>query len=211
MATVSSYVYLMVEADGRAFKIGTSIDPKMRSFQLHNVIDYDRSLQFRFDGRQAAKAERMLHFLFRASRQTREKADGHTEWFDIQCFALVKQFLWTMRDLVGWADWSPIIPQTNASPASGQAVAATQAASRKALEAARKALESAQREEREVRRKIAAAQLEEARIKALTDRGLSAAAVKKPVGRKASRPKSGPVRSVPLSEHIRTMQREGRW
>lgn len=202
MAATSSYVYLFVEADGRAFKIGTSIDPKTRSFQLHNEIDYDLSLQFRFDGRQAAKAERTLHFLFRSSRQTRPRADGSTEWFDIDCLAMVKDFLWSMRDLVGWTEWSHVIPQTAAAPATATAVSTARFQSRKALDAAQRAVREAREQEQAMRRKRAAAELEAARVRLLTDCGMSVDQAKKPVGRKA-KAKPAPVRSITLDEYRR--------
>lgn len=210
MAILSSYVYLMVEHDGRAFKIGTSIDPKMRSYQLHNVIDYDRSLQFKFDGRQAAKAERMLHFMFRGYHQKREKADGYTEWFDIDCLSLAKRFLWTMRDLVGWTEWSVIAPTGGIAKSPDQAKTITEAAARKALADAHREIEAAQALERVVRRKIETARLEATRIRALTDRGLSAGQIKRP--RKAKRAPE-PVKTISLGHlHPMSAQRDpGRW
>lgn len=213
MAVLDSYIYLMVESDGRAFKIGTSLNPIARSYQLHNVIDYDRSLQFKFQGRQAAKAERMLHFLFRTNRQTREKADGSTEWFDIDCLALTKQFLWTMRDLVGWVEWSALNPVGKAPGATPAAVALTDAAARKALHEAQLEVERQKVMERTVRRKLEAARLAAERIKALTDRGLSAGQVKGTKSEKGRKRRPEPVRTIRLGHlHPLSVQRDPkRW
>lgn len=105
-----SFVYLLVEEGGLAFKIGHSVDPTGRCKKLPNQIDYSRSLQFSFGGRQARAAERLLHFLFRKHRQTRPRCDGSTEWFDIACHEAAKRFLWVNRELVDWIDWSVVNP-----------------------------------------------------------------------------------------------------
>lgn len=105
---MTSYLYLLVEHDAPAFKIGISKNPLIRSYQLANTIDLSRSVQFLFDGPQAAAAEKVLHFLFRAHRLDRLKSDGYTEWFDISCHEQVLAFLRSMRAEIGWQTETPV-------------------------------------------------------------------------------------------------------
>lgn len=210
--SVISYVYLLVEEDGRAFKIGHSVDPAGRCKVLPNRIDYSRSLQFSFGGKQARAAERLLHFLFRKHRQVRPRCDGSTEWFGIECHDAAKRFLWVNRDLLDWIDWSVVDP---GQPAGRKRPQMTEAQARRVAEQteARVMAKAAEQMKAEKARELVEAR--KRRI-AEADAALAAEYAKRGLppprkGRKHPGRKPEPVKHVSLSHlHPMSVQRDPR-
>jgi hypothetical protein len=107
------FVYLLVDADAPAFKIGITGDPSTRIAALNQNINRSQSLQIRLESRHDMRGlERTLHFLFRGARYERDQSDGggFSEWFQIRVFASVVHFVRENRELIGWRRIEPITP-----------------------------------------------------------------------------------------------------
>lgn len=99
-----SYLYLLVAADQSSFKIGVSINPTQRMSDLPGDFDRQRSVQFKCDAQEVYKVEKTLHFLFRKHRTEKSFGDGYTEWFSIDCFNDVKNFIQNNQALLSWTE-----------------------------------------------------------------------------------------------------------
>lgn len=76
-------VYLLVNSEHSAFKIGVSNDPHRRMRLLPVTADVTASLEIRLTDGSARRAEHLLHHLFRHQRFEMHPGDGYTEWFEI--------------------------------------------------------------------------------------------------------------------------------
>jgi len=85
-----SYVYLLLSTDGDKFKIGKADDVYSRYSTLKKYwgeIDFNKSMQIRCNKKQVHSLEKTLHFIFdNYNIDMQSNADGHTEWFDSDCF-----------------------------------------------------------------------------------------------------------------------------
>lgn len=90
----AAYVYLAPSEDRQRFKIGWARQPRLRLAQLpHATISQGVRLVGCPSDHIARRIEKTLHFLFEGHRVELERADGHTEWFAIECFAEVVALL----------------------------------------------------------------------------------------------------------------------
>lgn len=87
-----SILYILVNKEQSAFKIGISRHPHYRAKTLPVEIDTERSLEIEVHDGNAHKAERVLHYLFRHWRYDMPRGDGYTEWFRIDALAEVIAF-----------------------------------------------------------------------------------------------------------------------
>jgi hypothetical protein len=85
-------LYILVNKEQSAFKIGISRHPHYRAKTLPVEIDTERSLEIEIHDGNAHKAERMLQYLFRHRRYDMPRGDGYTEWFQIDALAEVLSF-----------------------------------------------------------------------------------------------------------------------
>lgn len=104
-----SFVYLLPNQNGDAFKIGVSLKPAQRGAQLPQDLNWSKSLQVPMmaDGN-AYKVEKLLHYLFRDYSREMPTGDGYTEWFSIEVWGGVLAFLAEQRDLLGVGDAQPV-------------------------------------------------------------------------------------------------------
>ena len=58
-----SYLYLLQNQSGDAFKIGVSLDPARRGAQLPQELNWGQSLQVPMRGGDAYKVESALHYM----------------------------------------------------------------------------------------------------------------------------------------------------
>lgn len=103
-----SYLYLLVGSNGGGFKIGVSVDPSQRMAALPQEFDIAKSFQIKFGVKNAYRVEKTLHFLFRKYHISKERCDGYTEWFSMDCFEDVHDFISSQRDLLEWTHFEPI-------------------------------------------------------------------------------------------------------
>lgn len=83
-------LYLLVSEDGTMFKIGITQNIGGRVSQLEadwGQIGVNRSYIVAGDDMRMRSLEKMLHFLYDSHNIEHDNhKDGHTEWFDIDCF-----------------------------------------------------------------------------------------------------------------------------
>lgn len=103
-----SYLYLLVDGAGDGFKIGVSADPSQRMTTLPERIDVTKSFQIKCGEKNSYRVEKALHLLFRNHHLKKERGDGYTEWFSMECFEAVQDFIRSQRDLLGWTHFEPI-------------------------------------------------------------------------------------------------------
>jgi hypothetical protein len=103
-----SYLYLLVDGAGDGFKIGVSTDPSQRMASLPERIDVTKSFQIKCGEKNSYRVEKTLHLLFRNHHLKKERGDGYTEWFSMDCFEAVQDFIRSQRDLLGWTHFEPI-------------------------------------------------------------------------------------------------------
>jgi|SRR5690242_17045370 hypothetical protein len=89
----SRVLYLLVNSERPAFKIGVSISPHKRIASLPDDIAVSESYEVRFADDSAYRAELVMHHLFRHRRFDMPRGDGYTEWFDIAALPEVIQFI----------------------------------------------------------------------------------------------------------------------
>lgn len=89
----SRVLYLLVNSERPAFKIGVSISPHKRIANLPDDIAVSESYEVRFADDSAYQAESVMHHLFRHRRFDMPRGDGYTEWFDIAALPEVIQFI----------------------------------------------------------------------------------------------------------------------
>ncbi len=104
-----SFVYLLRNKTGDAFKIGVSFDPVQRGAQLPQKLDLEKSLQVSMAGGNAYKVESMLHYLFREYSQSMPFGNGYTEWFVIDAWLDVLAFLDDQKELLGVGDVQAVV------------------------------------------------------------------------------------------------------
>jgi hypothetical protein len=103
-----SFVYLLLNREGDAFKIGVSLNPAQRGAQLPHDLDWSKSLQVPMAGGNAYKVEKLLHYLFRDHSREMPTGDGYTEWFSIGAWGGVLAFLAEQRDRLGIGGTQPV-------------------------------------------------------------------------------------------------------
>lgn len=103
-----SYLYLLVDGSGDGFKIGVSVDPAQRMFSLPETFDVTRSYQIKCGVKNSYRVEKMLHLLFKKYRLEKQRGNGYTEWFSMECFDAVNDFIRSQRDLLEWENFEPI-------------------------------------------------------------------------------------------------------
>jgi hypothetical protein len=86
-------IYLLHEKNQPRFKIGIAKDILCRGLDLPEAIDFESSFYVICSGLSAGKIEGMLHSIFSQYNVKKPRADGYTEWFSMECFEQVKQFL----------------------------------------------------------------------------------------------------------------------
>lgn len=96
-----TYLYVLLNSAGDAFKIGVSVDTTRRIAALPQSIDVQRSYQYEITTGDAFKAERTLHYLFREHAAKQPFGAGYTEWFDIAALPAVLAFAEQHRDSLG--------------------------------------------------------------------------------------------------------------
>lgn len=104
------YLYLLVAKDRLSFKIGVSKTPETRMRTVAGNFDYAQSWQVLCDEGTAYRIEKTLHFLFREHQLSLTRADGYTEWFAMDCFSDVLQFLHDHRGKLGWLSMAQANP-----------------------------------------------------------------------------------------------------
>jgi len=110
-----SYLYLLVDSEGVGFKIGVSNNPSQRIATLPERIDTAKSVQIKCGEKNSYRVEKVLHLLFRNHSLKKERGDGYTEWFSMDCFEAVQDFIRGQRDLLAWTHFEPI-PQLAHKP-----------------------------------------------------------------------------------------------
>lgn len=106
---LEQYLYLLVAEDNASFKIGVSKTPETRMRSVAGSFDYGQSWQIQCRDGTAYRIEKTLHFLFRQHRIEVERSDGYTEWFAMDCFNKVLQFLHDHHQDLDWLSAAPII------------------------------------------------------------------------------------------------------
>lgn len=125
---IMSYLYLLRNKLGDAFKIGVSLEPARRGGQLPQELDWDRSLQVPMCGGHAYKVESALHYLFAAHSREMPIGDGYTEWFDIAVWSDVLAFLVEQRERLRIGEAEPVtFPLTRTRPVLAEIEARRQA------------------------------------------------------------------------------------
>ncbi|HKT26566.1 GIY-YIG nuclease family protein [Dyella sp.] len=93
-------LYLLVNEEHSAFKIGVSHRPHQRISRLPNNIDVSSSYEVRFRDGSAYEAERVLHHMFRQKNFDMPRGEGYTEWFDIASLEDVLRFIENQKHLL---------------------------------------------------------------------------------------------------------------
>lgn len=91
-----AFVYLLVNSEHTRFKIGFSIDPLQRLKSIATKIDMDYSRQVSCTPSDVRRLEKVLHAWFDDFRIHPDLIDdpqGHTEWFEINCWDKVISYL----------------------------------------------------------------------------------------------------------------------
>ena len=109
---LSKNLYLLVNLEESAVKVGVSVNPRNRSAALPVPINFGRSLEVELlDGSAARSVERMLHYLFRDRKRPMPYGDGHTEWFQIEALPEMVRFLEDQTERLGVAKVRPLSPR----------------------------------------------------------------------------------------------------
>lgn len=103
-----SYVYFLRGKNVPAFKIGVSCDPVKRIAALPQKIDIASSFMAPVVSGREHKAEQVLHYLFRDYSYKMEYADGYTEWFAIEVWREVLDFISSQKERLGLGEVCPI-------------------------------------------------------------------------------------------------------
>ncbi|WP_301233865.1 GIY-YIG nuclease family protein [Pandoraea cepalis] len=112
-----SILYILVNKEQSAFKIGISRHPHYRAKTLPVEIDTERSFEIEIHDGNALKAERALQYLFRHWRYDMPRGDGFTEWFRIDALAEVMSFARAHADKLGIGHIRALkVPDRPASP-----------------------------------------------------------------------------------------------
>lgn len=108
------YLYLLLNREATAFKIGVAFQPLARGAQLRQSIDSEKSLQVPMAGGSAIKVEKVLHYLFQSYAFEMPRGDGYTEWFAMNALGDVLEFLDEQKDRLGIGVPEPIPPKASA-------------------------------------------------------------------------------------------------
>jgi hypothetical protein len=110
-------LYILVNKEQSAFKIGISRHPYYRAKTLPVDIDTERSLEIEIRDGNALKAERALQYLFRHWRYDMPRGDGFTEWFRIDALVEIMSFARAHADKLGIGHIRALtVPDLPASP-----------------------------------------------------------------------------------------------
>lgn len=101
-------MYFLVDAESLAFKVGVSANPIKRVLSLPEKIDFGKSLQFSCERSDVFRAEKTIHFLFSSDRFVKPAGDGYTEWFAIDAFEKIFDFVVGNQDKFKWMSYGPI-------------------------------------------------------------------------------------------------------
>lgn len=116
-------LYLLVNKDRTAFKIGVSRNPYRRLSSFAVEVDLGASREAEMHGGDAYKIEGMLHYLFRHRPHEMPRGDGYTEWFEMEVLREVTAFLAVHRDKLGIGDVRALtIPEPPAKQSSSVGV-----------------------------------------------------------------------------------------
>jgi hypothetical protein len=107
---LSKNLYLLVNEDESAVKVGVSVNPRSRGASLPVPINFGRSLEVEFLDGSALSVERMLHYLFRDRKHPMPHGDGCTEWFRIEALPEIVRFLEDEGKRLGVAMVRPLPP-----------------------------------------------------------------------------------------------------
>jgi len=92
------YVYILIEKNGKTFKIGKALNFYKRNRNLNYNFNYEKSYLFEYDICDYASVEIILKHNFKGcSRKKRIKKNGSTEFFRIDCLDEVLSFLEVIR------------------------------------------------------------------------------------------------------------------
>lgn len=108
------YLYLLLNSEATAFKIGVAFQPLARGAQLPQSIDSEKSLQIPMTGGSAIKVEKVLHYLFQSYAFEMPRGDGYTEWFAMNALGDLLKFLDEQRDRLRIGVPEPIPPKASA-------------------------------------------------------------------------------------------------
>ncbi|MCC4600183.1 GIY-YIG nuclease family protein [Xanthomonas melonis] len=108
------YLYLLLNKEATAFKIGVAFQPLTRGAQLPQSIDSEKSLQIPMAGGSAIKVEKVLHYLFQSQSFEMPRGDGYTEWFVMDALGDVLKFIDEQKDRLGIGVPEPIPPKVYA-------------------------------------------------------------------------------------------------
>ena len=89
----TAFVYILQHKVDPVVKIGRSSHPLSRARELPEDLDLQQSYVIAVAHEDAAKVEKMMHFLCRDLATGRPRGDGYTEWFDQAALAVVRGFL----------------------------------------------------------------------------------------------------------------------
>lgn len=103
-----SYVYFLRGKNVPAFKIGVSCDPVKRIAALPQEIDIASSFMAPVVNGREHKAEQVLHYLFRDYSYKMQYGDGYTEWFAIEVWREVLDFISSQKERLGLGEVCPI-------------------------------------------------------------------------------------------------------
>lgn len=107
----SRILYLLVNTEHSAFKIGVSVSPHQRIASLPDDIAVLDSYEVRFTDDTAYRAELVMHHLFRHRKFDMPRGNGYTEWFNIAALPEVMQFITEQGRLLGVEEIAPLRPR----------------------------------------------------------------------------------------------------
>jgi hypothetical protein len=121
-----AYLYFLFDAQGDVFKIGKALNIWNRVNQLTDRIDTSRSRCLKFSGKptfsaasQVLKVEGFIKAFCRDHNAPKmHGGDGHTEWYQVNAFKKVQEFVEKNRDFLGCGTIQslPAVVATSAKP-----------------------------------------------------------------------------------------------
>lgn len=103
-----AFVYFLRHAQRPAVKIGISVQPLVRRATLPEETDLSQSHYISCSGIPASRLEDLLHALFDEYRVDMPAGSGYTEWFHLECFEQVKDFLRQYQKQLKCSDIMPL-------------------------------------------------------------------------------------------------------
>ena len=99
----AEYVYFLVRNDIEAFKIGVSVNTHQRMQTLSESFNLEQSFHISCVGGDSYIIEKILHRMFRHHhREDMPPKDGYTEWFHMDCFNEVRNFVELHKEQLAW-------------------------------------------------------------------------------------------------------------